>query len=162
MPATRTDTHHSTYAQNVATQTTPGARPRRRAFADTPEDVSPAGQGAVRLAEKEDEDPMVMVTITRDFKLTSDDHVVHEYRAGTDEMPLSHAKHWFARNAGGVKLLVGRRATAEQKALAEQVNKDEGTPARPPDADPKALAAVDQTTVPVDFKPDQGIPAKKK
>lgn len=37
------------------------------------------------------------------FTLTLDSHKPVEYEAGVQEMPLSHASHWFAR-ARGVKV----------------------------------------------------------
>jgi hypothetical protein len=47
---------------------------------------------------------IVTVMIPRDFSLTLDGshHQVH-YKAGTDEMPIEHANHWYAK-ANGVEI----------------------------------------------------------
>lgn len=55
----------------------------------SPEDAAP-----------EDDGKSVTVRIPRDFILTLDDHTQTKYSAGVDEMPLSHANHWYAKTMG--------------------------------------------------------------
>lgn len=43
---------------------------------------------------------MVTVTIPKAFILTLDDHTQVKYAAGTDEMPLEHANHWYSKVMG--------------------------------------------------------------
>lgn len=111
--------------------------PRRRTFAlaDEDTDVSTAAQGAERLAAA-DPDKMVTVEIAKSFNLTLDDGREVHYKAGLDEMPLSHATHWFAKAAGGVKLYLGRRATPEQQQLAKL---QETASDKPPAGDPEKI-----------------------
>lgn len=104
-------------------------RRRSQLLADNDNDVSPAGQAAEREQEPE---KMVTVSIARDFTLTGDDHKPIEYKAGIDEMPLSHANHWFAKNAGGVTLYVPRRSRG-----TAQVEDQE--PTMPPKGDPTKI-----------------------
>lgn len=111
-------------------------KPRRRITAgNDEEDVSPAGQGVVRTEDVPDK--MVTVRIERDFTLTGDDHKPIQYKAGVDEMPLSHANHWFAKNAGGVTLYVGRRPrvsdAGEQKPVVEPTMPPKGDPSKMPE-----------------------------
>lgn len=51
-------------------------------------------------AEPQDDGKPVTVKIPRDFILTLDDHTQRRYSAGVDEMPLSHANHWYAKTMG--------------------------------------------------------------
>lgn len=46
------------------------------------------------------QDEVVTVTIPKNFKFTDDQHVVTEYLAGIDEMPLAHASHWYTKAMG--------------------------------------------------------------
>lgn len=134
-------------------------RQRRKAFADSIEDVSAAGQGAERL--KEVEDKMVLVEIERDFTLTADDHVPHHYKKGVDEMPLSHAKHWWAKAAGGVKLYIGKRATKEQRAAALAHNTDGPVVVPQPDPD-KLPSAVEMRAADLSTATTTADPARMK
>lgn len=113
---------------------------RRRTFAlaDEDTDVSVQGQSAARLSAA-DPDKIVTVNIARNFILTQDDGREVRYQAGIDEMPLSHALHWFAKAAGGVTLYLGRRATAEQQQLA---NMQAAASDKPPLGDPEKIKAV--------------------
>jgi len=54
---------------------------------------------AVQDAEARGEQ-VVTVTIPKDFTLMSDSGIPHEYKAGIDEMPVSHANHWWAKAQG--------------------------------------------------------------
>ena len=42
----------------------------------------------------------VTVRIPRNFTLTLDDHTQVHYKAGTDEMPIEHAEHWYSKVHG--------------------------------------------------------------
>ncbi len=46
------------------------------------------------------DDDFVTVLIPKDFKFTTDDGKMVEYKAGIDEMPRSHAGHWFSKAQG--------------------------------------------------------------
>lgn len=48
----------------------------------------------------EDKEEKVTVTIPNTFDLTLDTGRVIRYKAGVDEMPISHATHWFSKNRG--------------------------------------------------------------
>lgn len=43
------------------------------------------------------------VTVPRDYRLTGDDHVVHPYKAGVQEMLVEHADHWYSKANGVTK-----------------------------------------------------------
>lgn len=53
------------------------------------------------------------VVIKSAFKLTLDDHTVHEYHPGVQAMPVDHLDHWFVK-AQGVKTVA--EVKAEQSA----------------------------------------------
>ena len=46
---------------------------------------------------------MVTCTIPQGFKLTLDDGTEIDIKAGTDELPRSHAEHWYSK-AHGVEI----------------------------------------------------------
>lgn len=52
---------------------------------------------------KEPSGDSVLVTVPKDFHLVLDHHHDVKYRAGTYEMPLEHAEHWWSK-ANGVAL----------------------------------------------------------
>lgn len=45
----------------------------------------------------------VTVTVAKAFKLRIDHHSIFDYQPGVQEMPLSHADHWYSK-ANGVKI----------------------------------------------------------
>jgi hypothetical protein len=49
--------------------------------------------------ELEDED-LVTVLIPRAYNFTQEDHKVVHYKSGIEEMPRSHAEHWFSKGMG--------------------------------------------------------------
>ena len=57
---------------------------------------------AAKQAEEAGEE-MVMATVTKAFRLTLDSYREVVYEPGVQEMPRSHAEHWYAK-ANGVKL----------------------------------------------------------
>lgn len=129
----------------AASKPVPSPLPRRQrsgAVGDTETDL----QTEVRLrmeanrdkaeAELAVDDKMVTVVIEKDYTLILDNHREVRYKAGIDEMPLSHAKHWWSKNAGGVKLYVGRRKPAKEAEVVDTA------PATPPAPDPEKLAAL--------------------
>jgi hypothetical protein len=117
-------------------------RRRSPALAITEDDISPAGQGAAAVAAREDK--MVLVSIERDFTLTDDNHKPVHYKKGVDEMPLSHAKHWFAINAGGVRLHVPKRvAKTVELAPLEPQTPPKGDPAKILDVSPELRLGLD-------------------
>lgn len=123
--------------------------PRRRSAAlagSDADDISPAGLAKIDAAGTKDK--MVMVSIARDFTLTGDDHKPVHYKAGIDTMPLSHANHWFAINAGGVKLYTKRRADADAVKAQEDVAPSavlppKGDPDKMPSPSPDLRLGVD-------------------
>lgn len=48
----------------------------------------------------------VTAIIPKDFQLTLDDMTVVKYQAGTHDIPVEHAEHWYAK-ANGVKIYTG-------------------------------------------------------
>ena len=44
----------------------------------------------------------VTVTSPKAFKLRVDNHVTVDYKAGVQEMPVSHAEHWYSKANGVV------------------------------------------------------------
>ena len=58
------------------------------------EKISLSDQSAVDAEEK------VTVVVPKDYTLTRDDGAVVKYYAGTQEMPVTDAAHWFSRSAG--------------------------------------------------------------
>lgn len=58
-----------------------------------------AGQSP-EAEEAQESGKSVTVKIPRDFILTLDDHTQRKYSAGVDEMPVSHANHWYAKTMG--------------------------------------------------------------
>lgn len=54
-------------------------------------------------AEGDSEVEMATAIVPKAFTLTLDSHQPVRYEAGTQEMPLAHATHWFSR-AMGVKV----------------------------------------------------------
>lgn len=61
-------------------------------------DEAPAAESAqVETEEK------VTVIIPADYRLTLDNSAEVHYKAGVDEMPVSHANHWWSK-AQGVKV----------------------------------------------------------
>ncbi len=74
----------------------------RNVVSELPAEDPPAA-AAAEVAVAVD-DPVVTVLIARDFILTLDDHVKVSYKAGIDEMPKSHAEHWWSKNHGGVEI----------------------------------------------------------
>lgn len=65
-----------------------------------PDKISLSTTSAVEYEEK------VTVVAPKSFTLTRDDGAVVQYHAGTQEMPVSDAAHWFTR-AMGVKVYAG-------------------------------------------------------
>jgi len=60
-------------------------------------------QKAANAAKGETEvvkEKMVTVTVPRAYKLRVDDHIEVPYKAGIQEMPESHANHWWSVNNG--------------------------------------------------------------
>lgn len=49
---------------------------------------------------------LVTAIVPKSFKLTLDDHTQVQYHAGTQDMPRSHAEHWFS-GAMGVEIYEG-------------------------------------------------------
>lgn len=49
--------------------------------------------------ELEAED-LVTVLIPRAYNFTQEDHKVVHYKSGIEEMPRSHAEHWFSKGMG--------------------------------------------------------------
>ncbi len=47
---------------------------------------------------------VVTVMIPKDFTLHADNGVPYQYKAGIDEMPISHANHWWAKQSNGVEI----------------------------------------------------------
>lgn len=65
-------------------------------------------QGDVKItlggtAEVDPDDEMVTAIVPKGFRLTLDDHSEVVINAGTQELPLSQASHWFAK-ANGVQV----------------------------------------------------------
>jgi hypothetical protein len=56
-------------------------------------------QTADQVAEANKEDT-VLANVEKPFKLTDNNHVVHNYVPGANKMPRSHAEHWFAKVHG--------------------------------------------------------------
>lgn len=71
-----------------ATQT---ANRRRQLVAEVAKSKEPSGDA-------------VLVTVPKDFHLVLDHHHDVKYRAGTYEMPVEHAEHWWSK-ANGVTLV---------------------------------------------------------
>jgi len=60
-------------------------------------------EGEILEPTQENEDPVegeVLVTVPKAFRLTLDNHVVKEYRAGVQAMSKEHAEHWWAKSQG--------------------------------------------------------------
>jgi hypothetical protein len=59
----------------------------------------------VDVPREVDADPSATVTvhIPKAFKLIDDQGIMHNYAAGTDEMPIAHAEHWYSQ-ANGVEI----------------------------------------------------------
>lgn len=51
-------------------------------------------------ASKAPDSESVTVVVPKAFMLTRDDGTPVQYQAGTQEMPLDDAAHWFARSVG--------------------------------------------------------------
>lgn len=49
----------------------------------------------------------VTAIIPKNFNLTLDDMTVVNYKAGTRDIPVEHAEHWYAK-ANGVKIYTGQ------------------------------------------------------
>lgn len=61
------------------------------------------GTGANKpVRERKKIEDLVSVTVPQRFNLTLDHGVVVEYAAGIQDMPKSHAEHWYAK-ANGVE-----------------------------------------------------------
>lgn len=52
----------------------------------------------------------VTVMIPKAFTLTLEDHTQVKYGAGTDEMPIEHAEHWYSK-AMGVEIYRKKKPT---------------------------------------------------
>lgn len=104
-------------AKKVAKAATAAAAPQKRKITatttDVPDTVAVAEQaeGQKIFLEAEGripdaqvpEDPMVTAIIPKAFWLQLDHEKKVHYPQGTQEMPTSHADHWFARANGVVK-----------------------------------------------------------
>jgi hypothetical protein len=100
----------------MATAKTAAKAPARRAPSASTSDIADSGEIveqtnpdliALRKPTTAQEDELVTVVVPKAFMLTLDDHTPIAYAAGTQEMPVSHAAHWFAR-AHGVKVYVAK------------------------------------------------------
>ena len=69
------------------------------------ESAPPAQQQALQALSSKptSSEEMVTVVIPKDFTLTLDDQTLHPYPAGVQEMPRSHASHWFSKAQGVVE-----------------------------------------------------------
>lgn len=87
----------------AATVPTTVPKVRRVASQDEAFARSLAGKHDDGIVELPQED-LVDVNVPANFKLTDDNHIVHEYTAGEQKMRKSHAAHWYTV-ANGVKVL---------------------------------------------------------
>lgn len=91
-------------AKKTATET-----PRRDTAAKPPVQSSPlhppdAQPGASPdLKPRRKKDVMVSATVPKQFHLTDDEGTRHTYAAGIQDMPESHARHWYSA-ANGVEI----------------------------------------------------------
>lgn len=84
-----------TAAADPRTSTAPAVTP-----APTPAAKAPADDEVKPRKRKEE---MVTCTIPQGFQLTLDDGTTVDIKAGTDELPRSHAEHWYSK-AHGVEI----------------------------------------------------------
>lgn len=67
---------------------------------DASQDSNQIDAEAAKPAEGE---VLVTATVPKAFKLRIDNHVIVDYKPGVQEMPLSHAEHWYSK-ANGVQV----------------------------------------------------------
>lgn len=89
-------------------QLNPALQPTNQAAANAGK-VVPAAEVQAEV-EKDD---LVKVTVPKAFRLTVDGHRTIEYPAGIQDMPASHADHWFTK-AVGVNVIPPTKKSAEE------------------------------------------------
>lgn len=83
--------------KSIATARTPEPAPVSR------RQINPAALIATQAGEVRqptESGETVTVRIPKNFTLTLDDHTQVHYKAGTDEMPIEHAQHWYSQVHG--------------------------------------------------------------
>jgi len=72
---------------------------RRQLLASQDEPVHKLAKTAGITADAENDD-LVTAVVPKAFRLTCDDGKVVEYQVGIQDMPTSHAKHWWSQAQG--------------------------------------------------------------
>ena len=79
----------------ATTKTTPA--PRQRRVAPQPDAI--ASRAIAGATESDGDESTVRVMVPNAFRLTDDGHTIHDYAAGEQDMPASHAAHrWSLLN----------------------------------------------------------------
>jgi hypothetical protein len=84
-------------ARTEESQAAAPAAPAKQSDPQHPADAQP------ELKPRRKKVEMVSVSVPRLFHLTDDENQRHTYSPGIQDMPLDHAKHWYAE-ANGVEI----------------------------------------------------------
>jgi hypothetical protein len=103
-PAVRAKKTPAEELEDIGNESELPTAPKTRNTVDPSVLVARALTGNKPVNDDAEPEPTVKVNIPRTFKLTDDNHVIHQYNAGPNQdIPVSHAEHFYSIANGVVK-----------------------------------------------------------